>query len=222
MPAFLSIGFPVHFISGTNQCSASLGAITALLRFIRGGKIHWNSAFAAAIAAIGGAVLGAKINLFMPDEYLEKIMIVLLPIIAVIILVKRNFGAESHMEELSRLRLIGNAVGIGVVIGAYQGFYAAGAGTFYLLAFALLNKMDLVTASGNTKLVVVFANLSACITYAISGMVIWRIVIVASVFNIMGNYIGASLAVTKGAKIIRPMFFFCLALLFIQLMTNLF
>ena len=40
---------------------------------------------------------------------------------------------------------------IGLILGAYTGFYGAGGGAFILLAFTTLTKLDLITASGNTK-----------------------------------------------------------------------
>lgn len=87
---------------------------------------------------------------------------------------------------------------------------------FYMLAFVLIDKLDLTVASGNTKLVVVFSNLAAAVTYAISGVILWKVALMAMVFTISGNYIGAKLAVTKGAKVIRPMF---LAVIMILLVT---
>ena len=46
---------------------------------------------------------------------------------------------------------------------------------------------------------------------------IWPAVLLASVTNVAGSYIGAGLAMRKGAKVIRPMFLFVLALLFVRL-----
>ena len=42
----------------------------------------------------------------------------------------------------------------------------------------------------------------------------------ATVTNVAGSYIGAGMAMKKGAKIIRPMFLAILALLFVRLMMT--
>ena len=47
--------------------------------------------------------------------------------------------------------------------------------------------------------------------------VVWPAVLLATATNVAGSYIGAGLAMKKGAKVIRPMFLFVLALLFVRL-----
>ncbi|MBP3656818.1 MAG: TSUP family transporter [Clostridia bacterium] len=222
MPMYLTIGFPAHLVTGTNQCSIFFGGATSLVRYMRGGRIHWPSALTAAPLAIVGAFLGARLNLVLPERILEIVMIVLVPLVAAVILFKRDFGAENHINEISSGRMLAGALVIGLVIGAYQGFYGAGSGTFFMLGFCLLTRLDLTTASGNTKVVAFCANLSSAATFALSGAVVWPAVLLATVFNIAGSYIGAGLAMKRGAKIIRPMFLFVLALLFLRLAGTLF
>ena len=219
MPMFMAIGFPAHMVTGTNQCSIFFGGATSLARYMRAGCIHWPTALITGPLAILGAFLGARLNLIMPERILEIIMIVLLPVVTLIILFKPTFGEENHVNELSAARKILSALIIGLVIGAYQGFYGAGSGTFFLLGFALLCRLDLTTASGNTKFVAFCANLSSAVTYALSGAVVWPAVVLATVFNVAGSYLGAGLAMKKGAKIIRPMFLLVLALLFVRLLS---
>ena len=105
-------------------------------------------------------------------------------------------------------------------MGAYQGFYGAGAGAFYMLAFAALDRLDLITASGNTKLVSLCSVITAGITYALSGQVVWTAAIAVSASNIAGNYLGAALAIRRGSRVIRPMLFAILGVLFIRLVLE--
>lgn len=217
LPTFILVGFPTHFIAGTNQCSCLLGSLTALYRYVKSGKIYWFTAIISAITAVIGSVFGAKLNLIIPERYLQIIMLVLLPVVALVILMNKEFGEENRMDTLSKNQLIIRAVLIGLVLGAYTGFYGAGGGTFILLSFALFTRLDLITASGNTKVCSTAATLTASLTYALSGAIVWPVVVCAMVFNIAGNYIGANLALRKGAKIIRPMFMLVLVLLFARL-----
>lgn len=220
MPMFMAIGFPAHVVTGTNQCSIFFGGATSLLRYMRGGHIHWKTAWLTGPLAVLGAFLGARLNLIMPERLLEVVMIVLLPIVTVIILAKPSFGAENRVHTLTRARRIMSALFIGLGIGAYQGFYGAGSGTFFMLGFALLCRLDLTTASGNTKFVAFCANLASASTFALSGAVVWPAVVLATVFNVLGSYLGAGLAMKRGAKLIRPMFLLVLALLFARLLTT--
>lgn len=218
LPTLMLVGFPVHFIAGTNQCSCLLGSVTALCRYVKSGKVHWLTAVISAATAIFGSVLGAKLNLVIPDRYLRAVMFVLLPFVAVLILVNKEFGRKNRIDTLSKRQQIFRAVAIGLILGAYTGFYGAGGGTFILLSFAVFTRLDLITVSGNTKICSAAATLTASLTYALSGAVVWRAVFFAMIFNIAGNYIGANLALQKGSRIIRPMFIVALGLLFLRLL----
>ena len=220
MPMYMAVGFPAHYVTGTNQCSIFFGGVTSLARYMKAGRIHWPTALITGPLAILGAFLGAKLNLILPERILEIVMVLLIPVAAAVILAKRDFGSENHVDELSSGRKVLGALFIGLVVGAYQGFYGAGSGAFFLLGFALLCRLDLTTASGNTKFVAFCATLASASTYAFSGMVVWPAVLLATVFNVAGSYIGAGLAMKKGAKVIRPMFLFVLALLFVRLLTT--
>ena len=81
-------------------------------------------------------------------------------------------------------------------------------------------RLKVLLSSCLTLLLSVFLVTAA--TFALSGMVVWPAVLLATVFNVAGSYIGAGLAMKKGARVIRPMFLFVLALLFVRLLTTVF
>lgn len=222
VPVLMLSGVPVHMVAGTNQCSFTVGFITGAARYAKAGKVSWFSALIAGALGLVGGVLGAKLNMIMDEQVLRIIMIVLVPVMAVVMLVKKDFGAEDRSRELSRRRQAAVAVLIGLLLGTYQGFYAVGCGTLTILAFTALGKYDLVTASGNTRIFCVFANLSCVVTYALSGAIVWEIVVIGVIFGTLGSYIGSGLAIKKGAKLIRPMFIFVLVLIIIKLVSSLF
>ncbi|MCC8059272.1 MAG: TSUP family transporter [Clostridiales bacterium] len=216
-PTLLSVGFPVQFITGTNQCATLPGVMTSLIRYAGKGHIHWQTSFAAACLAVPGAFLGARLNMILPAAILEMIMIVLVPLIAVFLLLKKDFGEENHIDELSVISRMGRAAVIGLVIGIYQGFYGAGCAAFMLLAFAVFDRLDVFAATGNTKFVLVCGGVSTAAAYIASGRVNWSAAVVGGVFNILGNYIGSAVAFHRGTKVVRPMFFLVLAILFARL-----
>ena len=220
VPTLITLGVPVHYIAGTNQCSAVTGNLASIYKYFRSGNVHFRSGIIAAVTAIAGGIIGAELNMIISEKYLQLVMIMLMPAIALLMLLKKDFGENDLSNSLSKPKLIAYSAIIGLTVGAYQGFYGPGAGMLYMLAFALLIKLNLVRASGTAKLATLLAAISSSVTYAVSGFVIWRIVLAATAFNIIGNYIGASLAVKKGAKTIRPFLFGVIALLFIKLVAG--
>ena len=179
------------------------------------------SALAGAAGALVGAWVGARLNLVMPEQMLYYIMLAVVPVMALFLLFKRDFGQEDQSRGLSRGQLMAMAVGIGLVIGGYDGFFGPGAGTFLMLAFTGLCRFDLLTASGNTKVANSASNLASLVTFALAGKVMWAVGIPAALCGVAGNYVGSGLALKGGAKVIRPMFFVVLLLLLIRLIYDL-
>ena len=57
-------------------------------------------------------------------------------------------------------------------------------------------------------------------TYALSGMVIWNLALAATAFNIVGSHLGAMIAIKNGSRVIRPMMFCVIVLLFAKLISD--
>lgn len=222
LPAYLIAGLPVHMASGTNKCGNAFGTFLSTGRFLKRGDVHIPSAAAGAVGALAGAWVGARLNLVMPEQMLYYVMLAVVPVMAVFLLLKRDFGQEDRSGELSRGQLMAMAAGIGLIIGGYDGFFGPGAGTFLMLAFTGLCRFDLLTASGNTKVANSASNLVSLVTFAIAGKVMWAVGIPAALCGIAGNYLGSSLALKGGARVIRPMFFVVLSLLLARLIYGLF
>lgn len=221
LPAYLLAGLPPHMASGTNKCGNAFGTFLSTGRFLKQGSVHVPSALAGGVMALVGAWLGARLNMIMPEQFLYYFMLVVVPVMAVFLLLKRDFGTENHSADLGKVRLLVTAGGIGLVVGCYDGFFGPGAGTFLMLAFTGLCKFDLLTASGNTKVANSASNLASLVTFALAGKVMWSVGIPAALCGIAGNYVGSSLALKGGAKVIRPMFFVVLTLLVIRLAWDL-
>ena len=109
-----------------------------------------------------------------------------------------------------------------MIVGAYDGFYGPGTGTFLLLVFCYLAKIDVRTASGNVKLVNLASNLGALFTSLMAGKVLVPVGLLAAGFAIAGQYIGAGLALKNGSKIVRPVILVVLLLLAGKIVLELF
>lgn len=221
LPAYLLAGLPPHVASATNKCGNVFGTLLSTGRFLKHGDIHIPTAVVGTLGALVGAWLGAKLNLLVSEQLLYWLMLIVVPVMAVFLLFKRDFGTEDRSDQFGKLRLLFVSALIGLGVGAYDGFFGPGAGTFLMLAFSGLCKFDLLKASGNTKAANSASNLASLITFAMAGKVMWSVGIPAAVCGIAGNYVGSGLALKKGAKIIRPMFFVVLALLLLRLVSDL-
>ena len=221
LPGYLLAGLPPHMATATNKCGSTFGTILSASRFLKDGHVQIKSACTAAVCALAGAWLGAQLNLVVPDRVLTFLMLAVVPVLAVFLIRKREFGTEDRSGELPEVRLLFLSGLTGLAAGIYDGFFGPGTGTFLILIFTGLCRFDLLTASGNTKIVNAASNAASLVTYAISGNVLWKVGLPAAVFGIAGNCLGSGLALKNGAKIIRPMFFVVLTLLLLRLFYNL-
>ena len=167
-----------------------------------------------------GSFLGAKLNLLMPEQFLRIFMVVSIPVISIFIFTDKKLGETDRVEEKSNLSIMIWSAAIGFFLGGYQGFYGPGGGLFFMLAYAACLKLSLVRATGNTRFVVAISSVMSVLTYAVSGTVIWKLAFAATAFNIVGSHLGAMIAIKNGVRVIRPMMFFVIILLFAKLITE--
>ena len=211
LPTYLLAGLPMHFALGTNKLSACIGTVASTLRYIKNGYVDWVLGGPAVVLALVGSHLGTRLQLAVDEQYLKIVLICVLPIIAVVLLGKKEFPEEQ--QPLNQWLRRGIVWGASLLIGVYDGFYGPGTGTFLLLSFCYLGKMDVRTASGNVKLVNLASNVGSLVTSLIAGKVIIPLGLVAAVFAVAGQYIGAGLAMKNGSKIVRPVILFVILLL---------
>ncbi|MDD3051583.1 MAG: TSUP family transporter [Candidatus Cloacimonetes bacterium] len=222
VPAYLAAGLPPHFVLGNNKFSSTFGTMLTTARYLKHGFIDLKVALASAFCALIGSHIGTKTVLLLNPDFLNYILLILIPAVTAITLLKKDLGKYNNSHEIKKITKIFLAVVTGLVIGFYDGFFGPGTGTFLIIIFALILKYDLVRANGNTKVVNLASNISAMITFVIHGKVIYMIAIPAVICGIVGNLIGSKMVVKKGSNIIKPLMIIVLCILFIKIVTDLF
>ena len=221
LPAFYMAGLPPHIAAGTNKFSVCWGTLSSACQYIKGGYIYKKIIPVSIAFALVGSYLGARLALYLDEMVLRWVMIVLVPVIAVVTLAKKDF-LNSERQELPAGRAQLLTAIVALVIGMYDGFFGPGTGTFLMLAFVGVIKLDAVTACGNTKVVNLTSNLTAMVTFAVSGKVLFALAVPCAFCSIAGNFLGAKLAMKRGVKIIKPIMLVVVALLLIKLCSDLF
>ena len=211
LPSYLLAGLPMHFALGTNKLSSCIGTVASTLRYIKNGCVDWLLGIPSIGLALIGAHFGTRLQLLVDEQYLKFILLLVLPVTAVILLKKKSLPeTKEPMGEWKRRTIVWSA---SLVIGAYDGFYGPGTGTFLLLIFCYLAKLDVRTASGNVKLVNLASNIGALATSLMAGKVLIPLGLLSAVFATAGQYLGAGLALKNGSRIVRPVILVVLVLL---------
>ncbi len=220
VPAYLLAGLPPHLALGTNKLSSCIGTAVSTGRYIKGGFIDWKLGIPAVLLALLGAHAGTRLQLIVDENWLKWMLLIVLPLVAFAVLRDKRLPEEPG-EIAPRLQML-IVWAAALLIGCYDGFYGPGTGTFLLLIFCRLGRMDLRTASGNVKLVNLASNIGALVTSLLSGKVFLALGLIAAAVSMLGHFIGSGLAIKDGSKIIRPIILLVLALLAVKIVSELF
>jgi len=219
LPAYMIAGVPAHNAIATNKLSSSMGTTISVFRYGKNGYIPWKQAIFCAVSAFVGSNLGARLSLLISDDILKIIMLFLLPVTAIFVLGKRTLDVER--EALSEVKTILLSMLVAVVIGAYDGFYGPGTGTFLILFLTVIAHMNLKNANGVAKAINYSSNISALVVFLINGKAIIPLGLAAGLFSILGNYLGSKLFDKKGVIAVKPVMIGVLTIFFVKVVYEL-
>ena len=106
---------------------------------------------------------------------------------------------------------------LALIIGVYDGFYGPGTGTFLMLLLTAVAHVSLNEAAGTTKVINLATNVAALVVFLVHGVVWFPLALIAAVFGIAGNYIGANYFTSKGTGFVKPVIIVVLAIFFIKI-----
>ena len=214
VPTYLIAGLPAHYALGTNKLSAGLGTIASTGRFIKNGYVDWKLGVPSIVLALVGAHFGTSLQLMIEEKYLQYLLLIVLPVVAFVVLRQRELPEEKG--QIAPKKQMAIVCAASLVVG-----YGPGTGTFLLLIFCNLAKMDVRTAGGNVKLVNLASNMGALFTSLMSGKVFITLGLIGTVTSVLGHYIGSGLAIKSGSKIVKPTVVIVLILLAVKVIQGL-
>ena len=220
LPAYLAVGLNPALILGTNKLASSLGTVVSTARYHRALKFPVRPFLPVIAASMAGSWLGARAALLAGPACLRPLLLAALPAVAWLVWSHKDFGAIDKSGSLSCAERTRRGVLAAVPIGAYDGFFGPGTGTFFALAFARWGKHDLLGATARAKILNLVSNLAALGTFLWAGRVDWRVGLSMSLLSIAGHWVGSHLGVRRGAHIIRPMVALVCAGLFIKILFD--
>lgn len=219
VPAYLLAGLPVHTALGTNKLSAGIGTIASAVRYFKNGLVVWRLALPGVALTLAGSILGTRLQLMIPETFLRYLLLAVLPVVAVFCLRKRSLPETAgEIAPRKQLRIVCAA---SFLLGAYNGFYGPGTGTFLLLVYCGLARLDVYRANGTVKLVNAASDLSSVFVSILAGKVFYALGLIAVVASVFGHYVGAGLAIRHGTKIVRPVVLAVLVLLAVKVLQEL-
>lgn len=204
VPALLAAGLDPHLALGTNKGQSIFGTAAALRGYWRAKLVDRPLAPRLFAFALVGSAAGASLLRFVSSAALKPIVLGLLGAAALLLLARPTVGRDDAERAAPGARTAAiRAAAIALGLGAYDGFFGPGTGTFVILGFALALAQPLTRATANAKVVNFASNLAALVTFAVQGHVLFRVALPMAAAQIVGGSLGARVTSARGSPLVR-------------------
>ncbi len=200
------VGVPsAHVAIGTAAVAVALNAGAGLASHARLGTVKWPCALVFTTAGIAGAFAGASIGKQLGGtELLALFGLVMIGVGIYMLTVRPNVaGYDVRLTTESAAHLVPRLILIGVGVGLLSGFFGIGGGFLIVPGLMLATGMALQNAIATSLFAVTAFGLTTATSYAVSGLVDWRLAALVIVGGVLGTLFGTrintELAGYKGA-----------------------
>ncbi|HEU5484267.1 MAG TPA: TSUP family transporter [Microlunatus sp.] len=219
LPALL-IGLPDSTppasILGTNKISSVWGTLTSSVLYAIKIKPDWRSIVPLVIGASVGSALGAQAARFLPREVFTPIVLVALVVVGVYTWRRPELGLITQRKRVGRTHYL-ITLGIGLAVGCYDGILGPGTGSFFVILLVGLLGWGFLDASAQAKIANLVTNLAAIAVFAAHGAILWQLGLLMGAANLVGGFLGARTAISKGNSFVRKVFLVVVAMLIVRL-----
>jgi uncharacterized protein len=200
IPSFMALGLSPLQAIATNFPTAIAANTSASLRFWQHGELDLKKEFPRALVALGFGIMGGFAVQHIPNDFLKILIPVLLILISIWLVTNPQAG---DIKSTARISPATYTVLVLPFLGLYDGFFGPCSGTFYALSAVSLLGMTLSRATANAKFYNTFGGLGGFISFIASPHIHWLYAAVVMVGTFAGSYIGASLVIKHGTKLVR-------------------
>lgn len=221
LPALL-IGLPGAApiqILATNKLASICGTTVSSATYYRRIKPDPRTFGPLMILAFAGSYCGALVASRIPRHAFEPIVLVALVVVGAYVLFKPSLG-EATALRYSGGRHLAAALAVGFAIGFYDGALGPGTGSFLVFALVGLLGYSFLEASAKARLANWATNLGALALFVPQGAVLWKVGLVMGACNLAGGYVGARVAVSRGAGFVRVFFILIVSAFIIRISGN--
>jgi len=220
LPAYLAAGLNPTLLLGTNKLSSALGTIASAVGYLRRLRFPLRPFLPVAAAALCGAAVGARLALHLNPASIRYLLLAALPIVTVSVLVRHELGRQDRSAQLGAGVLRRRSCLIASTVGAYDGFFGPGTGTFFAVALARWCRHDLLAATARAKVLNLITNAAALAVFLRSGRLDPALGLAMAAASAAGHWLGAHLGLRHSERIIRPAVALVCAGLFLKILYD--
>jgi uncharacterized protein len=196
---------PIPTLFGTNKIAALSGTSISAYQYSKRIKFDFKLLIVISLCSAFASYSGARVVSFINVNTLKPIILVILILIAVYSILKKDLGFLQTKSLSFKFQLIYGSL-IGLVVGFYDGFFGPGTGSFLVLGFVVILGFEFLKASAYSKIINCVTNLSALVVFIRQGNYLLELAILMAICNIMGSIVGTKVALKRGNRFVRIVF----------------
>lgn len=206
LPVLIFLGLPFALALSTHKVATVALGIGATVRHLREGSLEWSFALMMLLSGLPGVIVGANIILFVPGRMAEIALGLLTLGLGFYSVVKKQLGQQYQPKNTTGAGLIKGSLGL-FFLGVINGSLTSGTGLFVTLWLIRWFGLDYRRAVTYTLVLVgIFWNGTGAVTLGLQTPIKWDWVPALVVGSLLGGYLGAHLAITKGNRWIKHSF----------------
>ena len=195
---------PVQVLA-TNKLASICGTSASSATYFRRVRPDPRTFLPLMLLAFVGSALGAAVASQVPRAAFEPIVLAVLVLVGAYVLLRPELGDETALRFSGHRHTLA-ALGTGLVVGFYDGALGPGTGSFFVLALVALLGYGFLEASAKAKMANWATNLAALAVFVPQGAVLWHVGLLVGAGNLVGGYLGARTAVSRGSSFVRAFF----------------
>ncbi len=205
LPALLAVGIPTTIALGTNKLGAVFGTTASAFSYAKKGYCDFKLLAILAPFSLVGAMLGTYTVLKIDSSFLNPIIMVLITVISIYTVFKKEIGATHEYTGLTKKSIILGSL-LAFTMGFYDGFFGPGTGSILIFCLIKIFKFDFIHASANSKFLNLTSNVTALAMFLYFGSINIKIGLYYGFFMVIGSMVGSRLAMKIGSKLVKPIF----------------
>lgn len=184
VPALIVSGIPPLAALGTNKLQSSMGSGTASFLLFSRKRISWGEIKGLMLTAFIGSVVGSVLVQFINTAALSFVIPTVLIVIAAYFIVAPYLKLESEKPRISETTYKNIIV---PCIGAYDGMFGPGTGSFLAVSGVSLRAFEIIKATAIAKPLNFATNIASLLVFILAGQIVW----VAGAAMMIGQMLGA-------------------------------
>ncbi|MBP6013920.1 MAG: sulfite exporter TauE/SafE family protein [Alphaproteobacteria bacterium] len=181
-----------HVAIGTSALAVSANAFANLIAHSRAGNVKWPCAVVFGLSGVTGAFIGSTLGKMIDGQRLLFVFGLVMVAVALAMLRPRQSEGDPSVRITPAIAV--RLVGIGLLTGLLAGFFGIGGGFLIVPGIMLGSGMAMLNAVGSSLFSVGVFGLTTASTYAMDGLVDWRVAGLFIAGGILGGLGGLVLA----------------------------